>query len=97
MITELKQFIKKNLLKYSETDIFFRQQYKYVIDENEIIPNDMIIYRLEDYNLDLHPWRFKTAPFGAIKNQKGLLFAERVNFGFTGSSKPVDKFLLLDK
>lgn len=55
MITELKQFIKKNLLKYSETDIFFRQQYKYVIDENEIIPNDMIIYRLEDYNLDLHP------------------------------------------
>lgn len=45
--------------------------------------------------MGLHHLIFKTAPFesGAIKNQKGLPFAERVNFCFTGSSKQVDKFL----
>jgi len=35
-----------------------------------------------------------------IKNSQGLHFTERVNFGFTGSYKPVDKLheqLLLDK
>jgi len=45
----------------------------------------------------LHPLRFKTAPFGEIKNQKGLPFAERVNFDFGSSSKLPDDLLLLDK
>ena len=30
-------------------------------------------------------------------NQQGLPISRRVNFGFTGSSKPVEEFLLLDK
>jgi hypothetical protein len=31
------------------------------------------------------------------KNQQGLPISRRVNFDFTGSSKPADEFLLLDK
>jgi hypothetical protein len=47
--------------------------------------------------LSLYPLRFKTAPFGKIINQQGSPISRRVNFDFTGSSKPVEVFLLLDK
>jgi len=53
LVADLKRLIKENLLEYSETDLFFRQQYKYVIDENETIPDDVTIYKLEDYETNV--------------------------------------------
>jgi len=49
LVADLKRLIKENLVEYSETDLFFRQQYKYVIDDNQTIPDDVTIYKLEDY------------------------------------------------
>lgn len=45
-------------MEYSETDLFFRQQYKYVIDENGNIPNDVTIYKLEDYETNIEAQEF---------------------------------------
>jgi hypothetical protein len=53
LVADLKRLIKENLVEYSETDLFFRQQYKYVIDENETIPDDVTIYKLEDYETNV--------------------------------------------
>ena len=48
-----------------------------------LINNLVFPYYFVEVAIILHPWRFKTAPFGEIKNQKGLPFPERVNnFGF---------------
>jgi len=58
LVADLKRVIKENLLEYSETDLFFRQQYKYVTDENGNIPNDVIIYRLEDYETNAEAQEF---------------------------------------
>jgi hypothetical protein len=58
LVSDLKRVIKENLLEYSETDLFFRQQYKYVTDENGNIPNDVIIYRLEDYETNAEAQEF---------------------------------------
>ena len=46
----------------------------------------LYLYTLEDLKWDK-----------PTKNQQGLPISRRVNFGFTGSSKPVEELLLLDK
>jgi hypothetical protein len=58
LVVDLKRLIKENLLEYSETDKFFRQQYKYVTDENGNIPNDVTIYKLEDYETNVEAQEF---------------------------------------
>jgi len=58
LVTDLKRLIKENLLEYSVTDFFFRQQYKYVTDENGNIPNDVTIYKLEDYETNVEAQEF---------------------------------------
>jgi len=58
LVADLKILIKENLLEYSETDLFFRQQYKYVTDENGNIPDDVTIYKLEDYETNAEAQEF---------------------------------------
>lgn len=58
LVVDLKRLIKENLLEYSETDKFFRQQYKYVTDKNGNIPNDVTIYKLEDYETNVEAQEF---------------------------------------
>ena len=58
LVVEFKRLIKENLLEYSETDLFFRQQYKYITDENGNIPHDVTIYKLEDYETNTEAQEF---------------------------------------
>ena len=58
LVADLKRLIKENLLEYSESDLFFRQQYKYVVDENDNIPDDVTIYKLEDYETNTEAQKF---------------------------------------
>lgn len=54
LIEKFKTFIKTELVdhldnvKYGDT-IFYKHQFKYLTDENENIPENMIIHKLEDY------------------------------------------------
>ena len=60
--------------------------------------NLLILIYVEVYLFLHHPWRFKTAPLGEIKNQKGLPISRHVNFHFGNSSKNPDELLsLLDE
>jgi hypothetical protein len=58
LVADLKRVIKENLLEYSEKDLFFRQQYKYVTDENANIPDDITIYKLEEYETNVEAQDF---------------------------------------
>lgn len=53
LIENFKTFIKTELVEYLDNNhrdtIFYKQQFKYLTDENKNIPENMIIHKLEDY------------------------------------------------
>jgi hypothetical protein len=50
IIEDFRDYIKNRfLVLFNENNYIMKQQYKYIVDENGNIPNDLIIYKLEDY------------------------------------------------
>ncbi len=59
IIEDFRDYIKNRLVVlFNENNIIMQQQYKYIIDENDNIPNDVTIYKLEEYETNTEAKEF---------------------------------------
>jgi len=59
IIEDFRDYIKNRLVVLlNENNLIMQQQYKYIIDENDNIPNDVTIYKLEEYETNTEAKEF---------------------------------------
>ena len=59
IIQDFRDYIKNRLVVlFNENNSIMQQQYKFIVDENGNIPNDVTIYKLEDYETNTEAQEF---------------------------------------